>query len=160
MRFPLLTFGFVCGFAFSVAAQTTVTTDPNAPPPQVVVNPPPSDAPQIVVNPPPADVQPNGIPQVEAVPSGRSAVAIVATDAIYGGVAGGVIGGGVTLIDQGRYWARDLMIGAGVGVLVGAAYGAFEVASAPKVPVRAVADRNSSASDPLGSAPVQTAMRF
>src|SRR5207249_3392800 len=74
-------------------------------------------------------------------PSGRSAVAIIATDALYGGVAGAVVGAGITLIDNGNNWARNLMLGAGIGILAGAGYGVYEAATqAP--PRRAVADAN------------------
>jgi hypothetical protein len=171
-------------FALPALAQTTttVTTEPPppqaAPPPastQVVVNPPQNtaayqqpdpqppvivhEAPVVVHDPPPPVVVRDDTPSVQAVPSGRSAVGIVALDAVYGGVAGGLVGGGVTLIDQGNNWGRDLMVGAGVGVLVGAAYGIYEAATQPP-PVRAFADRNGAASDVLGVAPAQYAMRF
>jgi hypothetical protein len=158
---------------------TTVTTDLPPPPPQaaapstqVVVNPPQNSPP--VAAPPPADVPPAVIvsnppppvlvrddgPGIQAVPSGRSAGSYVALDALYGGVAGGLIGGGVTLIDQGNNWGRDLMVGAGVGILVGSAYGIFEAATQTRVPARAIADRNPAASDSLGVAPAQYALRF
>lgn len=155
---------------FPVLAQTTtttVTTDPPAPPPpsastQVVVNPPASQPP-----PPPLVVQPDPAPVVvrddslslEARPSGRSAIRTIALDSLYGGIAGGAVGGGVTLIDQGNHWQRDLMVGAGIGVLVGAGYGIFESATQP-APARAVADRDEAASDAIGVAPVQYATRF
>jgi hypothetical protein len=45
------------------------------------------------------------------------------SSALYGGLAGALIGGGVGLIENGNY-GRDIAIGAGVGVLVGAALGA------------------------------------
>lgn len=105
---------------------TTVTTEPQQPPPpstQVVVQPGQS-----------APVPPPASPQVTEVtqPSGRSTAAIVATDALYGGVAGGLVGGGITLIDQGNHWERDLMVGAGVGILVGAAFGVYEATVQPQ----------------------------
>ena len=84
---------------------------------------------------------------VETAPSGRSSVATIAVDSVYGGIAGALVGGGITLIDQGNYWQRDIMVGAGVGVLVGAAYGVYEVAtSQPTVVRRAAADRDAAAS--------------
>ena len=43
--------------------------------------------------------------------------------ALYGGLAGAVIGLGVGLIESGNY-GRDIAIGAGAGILVGAAFGA------------------------------------
>jgi hypothetical protein len=140
MKLPIAIATILSLFALSAAAQTTITVDPGDAPP-----------------PPPVTTE---ITSVDAVPSGRSAVGVVAVDSVYGGLAGGVIGGGVTLIDQGHYWGRDLMVGAGVGVLIGAGYGIFEVATAPRVPVRAMADRDPALSDPLGVAPVQYAIRF
>jgi hypothetical protein len=104
---------------------TTVTTDPQPPPPpstQVVVQPSDNSVP------PPA---PPAVTEVQTVPSGRSAAAIVATDALYGGFAGALVGGGVTLIDQGDHWQRDLMVGAGIGILAGAAVGVYEAAIQP-----------------------------
>ena len=46
----------------------------------------------------------------------------VATDAFYGGIAGLAVGAGVALIGQDSdHWPRDLMVGAGAGLLVGGA---------------------------------------
>lgn len=121
---------------------TTVTTQsqpqPSAPSTQVVVNP--SD-PNYVPPPPPRTTvrMDDDVSGLATAPSGRSAIAIIAVDALYGGVAGGVIGGGVTLINQGDHWARNLMVGAGVGILAGAAYGVYEAATQP-TPHRAIAD--------------------
>ena len=85
---------------------------------------------------------------VTTVPNGRSTGAIVATDALYGGIAGALVGGGVTLIDQGNHWQRDIMVGAGVGVLLGAAFGVYEATNQPNsVVTHAAADRNPAASD-------------
>jgi hypothetical protein len=133
------------------SSTTTVTTQsqPQPPPPttQVVVNP---NDPGYV--PPPAQTTVvDNTGEVTASPTGRSAIAIIATDAVYGGVGGAVIGGGITLIDQGNNWARNLMIGAGVGILVGAAYGVYESATQPP-PRRAVADVDHAASNVGGFA--------
>jgi hypothetical protein len=68
----------------------------------------------------------------------RNPAAVIATDAIYGGIAGLAIGAGVALIDGGNNWGRDLSIGAGAGLLVGAAFGAIDAVSA---------DRTMSAAD-------------
>jgi hypothetical protein len=115
-----------------VLAQTTTTvqTSPQATPPP----PPPSSTTEVVVNPstpapPPSttvrtdrsDVYVEG---VETETDHRSPVAIVAIDAMYGGLAGLLIGGGITLIDRGNNWERNLMVGAGAGLLAGAAVGA------------------------------------
>lgn len=148
----------IATLALPAVAQTTttVTTEPQpqaAPPPP----PPPSGSTtQVVVN--PNDPQPPprtrvrvdndaSVSSVETVPNNRSPVAIIATDALYGGVAGALIGGGVTLIDQGHNWERDLMVGAGIGVLAGAAFGVYEVAAQPARVTRAAADRDPAASN-------------
>jgi len=111
---------------------------------QVVVNP--SD-PGYAPPPPRTTVRSDDeVGGVTTGPSGRSAVAIIATDALYGGVGGALIGAGITLIDQGNNWARNLMLATGIGVLAGAGYGVYEAATQPP-PRRAVADRNPAASD-------------
>lgn len=143
-------------------ATTTVTTQsqPQPPPPpstQVVVNP--SDPNYVPPPPPRTTVRVEDDTGVVTAPSGRSAVAIIATDAIYGGVAGGVIGGGITLIDQGDHWARNLMVGAGIGILAGAAYGVYESATqAP--PRRAVVDADPGTSNVNGAAFTAMSGRF
>jgi hypothetical protein len=141
---------------------TTVTTQsqpqPAPPSTQVVVNP---NDPNYVPPPPPRTTvrTDEDVSGVAAAPSGRSAVAIIATDALYGGVAGGVIGGGVTLIDQGNNWARNLMVGAGVGILAGAAYGVYESATQTP-PRRAVADADPANSNVNGTAFTALAGRY
>jgi hypothetical protein len=158
---------------------TTVTQQPATPPPpppttttvttQSQPQPPPSST-TVVVNPnDPGYVPPpttttvttgDDITGVSAPPpSGRSAVAIIATDALYGGIAGGVIGGGITLIDQGNNWARNLMLGAGIGVLAGAGYGVYEAATQPP-PRRSYADRDPAASNVNGFAFPAASGRF
>jgi len=126
---------------------TTVQTQPPPPPPQpapgtqVVVNPPPGEA----APPPPATTT-----RVSAYDSPvvveehrRDPVAIVATDALYGGLAGVLVGGGIALLDNGDHWQRDLMIGAGAGILAGVGVGivqaVLEANDSPRA--RAVADR-------------------
>ena len=49
-------------------------------------------------------------------------MATVAINALYGGAAGALLGIGVALIEQDNY-VRDVMIGAGVGVIVGGVVG-------------------------------------
>jgi len=61
------------------------------------------------------------------------------TDAFRAEVAGLAIGAGVALLENDHNWGRDLSVGAGVGLLVGAAFGAVDAASA--------ADRRMSAAD-------------
>ena len=147
--------------ALPAAAQTTTTVttqsqQPAAPPPPAPVTQPTT---QVVVNPgdpgyvPPATTvrTDEGTSGVSTTPSGRSAVAIIATDALYGGVAGTLIGGGITLIDQGDHWARNLMIGAGIGILAGAGYGVYEAATQPP-PRRSYADADPAASNVNGLA--------
>lgn len=58
----------------------------------------------------------------------RTPVSVIATDALYGGVAGLAVGAGVALLDGGN-WGRDLATGAGVGLLVGGIFGAIDVYS-------------------------------
>jgi len=164
--------------ALPAAAQTTTTVTSQ---PQQQANPPPPPPPsttvttqsqpqpstQVVVNPsdpnyvppPPPRTEGGDVSGVAAAPSGRSAVEIIATDAVYGGVAGAVIGSGITLIDQGNNWARNLMVGAGVGILDGAAYGVYESANQPP-PRRAVADNDPASSNVNGTAFTAMAGRF
>ena len=60
---------------------------------------------------------------------GRSPGAVIATDALYGGLAGLAIGAGVALISNDGNWGRDLAVGAGVGLIAGGVYGAVDAAS-------------------------------
>ena len=139
---------------------TTTTTQqpqPSSPSTQVVVNP--SD-PGYAAPPPRTTVRSDDeVGGVTTAPSGRSAVAIIATDALYGGVAGAVVGAGITLIDNGNNWARNLMLGAGIGILAGAGYGVYEAATQPP-PRRAVADANPATSNVNGLALTAAAGRF
>jgi hypothetical protein len=59
----------------------------------------------------------------------RSPAGIIFQDALYGGIAGLAIGGGVALISQDGNWGRDLAMGAGVGLLIGGIFGAVDAAS-------------------------------
>jgi hypothetical protein len=140
-------------------ASTTVTTQSQpapqpAPSTQVVVN---SSDPNAV--PPPTTVYTDEPTGVVSAPSGRSAVAIIATDALYGGVAGTLVGGGITLIDRGNNWERNLMIGAGVGILAGAGYGIYESATQPP-PRRSYADNDPAASNVHGLAVTAMSGKF
>ena len=76
--------------------------------------------------------------EVVEVQTHRNPAAIIAPDALYGGIAGLAIGAGVALLENDHNWQRDLSIGAGAGLLVGAAFGAVDAASA---------DRTMSAAD-------------
>jgi outer membrane lipoprotein SlyB len=67
--------------------------------------------------------------------SHRNPGAVIATDALYGGLAGLAIGGGVALITSDSNWGRDLAIGAGIGLVAGGIYGAVDAASYDRVPV-------------------------
>ena len=127
----------------SAPGSTTVQTQPQPPPP-----PPPGT--QVVVNPPPAEAAPPATtarvsaydPNVVVEEHHRAPMAIVATDALYGGLAGVLVGGGVALLDNGNHWERDLMVGAGAGILagvgVGIAQAVMETNDSPRT--RAVAD--------------------
>jgi hypothetical protein len=67
--------------------------------------------------------------EVVEVQSHRSPIGVIAQDAVYGGLAGLAIGGGVALISNDGNWGRDLAIGAGVGLLAGGIFGAVDAAS-------------------------------
>ncbi|HYZ87686.1 MAG TPA: hypothetical protein VE620_00175 [Myxococcales bacterium] len=73
--------------------------------------------------------------------SDRNPVAVIARDALYGGAAGLLIGGGVALLSGGDNVGRDLAIGAGAGLIVGAIFGAVDAASADRY--MAVADSSA-----------------
>ena len=143
------------------SSTTTTTTQQQPPPPssstQVVVNP--SDPNYVPPPPPRTTVRSDDDVTGVTAPSGRSAVAIIATDALYGGIAGAVIGAGITLIDNGHNWARNLMLGGGIGILAGAGYGVYESATQPP-PRRAVADANPASSNANGLALTAAAGRF
>lgn len=107
---------------------------PGASSQQVVVNPPSSQQPSTaaappssttVVNPPGATAYRDETVYVER-EYRPNPVATVATDAAWGGLAGLLVGFGVTLVNQFDHWDRDMMVGAGAGVLVGAAVGAVQ----------------------------------
>jgi hypothetical protein len=106
---------------------TTVQTQPQAPSTNVVVNPPQTTSTRVV----PAET-----PVVVEEHPRRSTLAIVASDALYGGLIGAAIGGGVALIQQDKNnWPRDLAIGGGAGLIGGAIFGAVQAASQDDRPV-------------------------
>jgi outer membrane lipoprotein SlyB len=75
--------------------------------------------------------------EVVEVQTHRSAMSVIAQDALYGGIAGLAIGGAVALLNGGDNWGRDLAIGAGAGLLVGGIFGAVDAAAnADRAPVR------------------------
>ncbi|HYY52898.1 MAG TPA: hypothetical protein VE755_08505 [Myxococcales bacterium] len=75
--------------------------------------------------------------EVVEVQTRRSAAAVIAQDALYGGIAGLAIGAGVALLNGGDNWGRDLAIGAGAGLLIGGVFGAIDAAAnADRAPVR------------------------
>ena len=63
----------------------------------------------------------------------RNAGYVIATDALYGGIAGLAIGAGVALLSNDGNWGRDLAVGAGAGLLVGGIFGAVDAATADRV---------------------------
>jgi hypothetical protein len=74
--------------------------------------------------------------EVVEVQTRRSAAAVIAQDALYGGIAGLAIGAGVALLNGGDNWGRDLAIGAGAGLLIGGVFGAVDAAAnADRAPV-------------------------
>lgn len=74
-----------------------------------------------------------GFRDVIEVSGRRSALSVVASDALYGGLAGLAIGAGVALINSdfnhGGNWGRDLALGAGIGLVAGGIFGAVDVAT-------------------------------
>lgn len=110
----------------SSSSSTSGQTGGGAASQQVVVNPPEqaSGQPQggtTVVNPPPqtTPVYVAGDPPREP----RNPIGTVALDAAYGGLAGLLVGTGVALVDEWDDWERKLSIGAGLGLIAGAAVG-------------------------------------
>jgi hypothetical protein len=120
---------------------TTVQVQPQPPPPA----PPPAAQPgtQVVVNPPPPSqaspppTQPPPLPPPDVTSYGpteyvethphRPAMVVIATDALYGGIAGLAVGAGIALIaNDSTHWPRDLTVGAGAGLIAGGALGAVE----------------------------------
>jgi len=94
--------------------------------------PPPPPASTVNVNPPAAGTygQAYPPPTVERQGESRSSLEIVAIDAAYGALAGLLVGAGVALIANNDDWGRDLMIGTGAGILVGAAVGGIHAYNA------------------------------
>jgi len=75
--------------------------------------------------------------EVVEVQAHRSAMSVIAQDALYGGIAGLAVGGAVALLNGGDNWGRDLAIGAGAGLLIGGIFGAVDAAAnADRAPVR------------------------
>lgn len=62
------------------------------------------------------------LPAVEGATDASGGSTIV-TSALWGGLAGAAVGTGVALIENGN-WGRDIALGAGIGLLAGAALGA------------------------------------
>jgi hypothetical protein len=74
--------------------------------------------------------------EVVEVHTRRNPVAVIAQDALYGGIAGLAIGAGVALLQNDGNWGRDLAIGAGAGLLIGGIFGAVDAATnADRAPV-------------------------
>lgn len=59
----------------------------------------------------------------------RSPGAVIAQDALYGGIAGLAIGAGVALLSNDGNWGRDLAIGGGAGLIAGGIFGAVDAAT-------------------------------
>jgi hypothetical protein len=72
----------------------------------------------------------SGFAQLVEVQTHRSPAAVIAQDAVYGGIAGLAIGAGVALLSNDGNWGRDLAIGAGAGLIIGGIFGAVDAASA------------------------------
>jgi hypothetical protein len=116
-------------------SSTAQPGSPGASSQQVVVNPPSAQQPSTatappssttVINPPGATYRDDTLVVEERYKP--NPFATVATDAAWGGLAGLLVGFGVTLVNEFDHWDRDLMVGAGVGVLAGAAVGVAHAA--------------------------------
>jgi hypothetical protein len=75
----------------------------------------------------------DGYRQLVEVQTHRNPAAVIASDALYGGIAGLAVGAGVALLEGAHDWGRDLAVGAGAGLLIGAAFGAVDAASSDRV---------------------------
>ena len=64
--------------------------------------------------------------QVIEVSGRRNTAALIAQDALYGGIAGLALGAGVALLQNDGNWGRDLAVGAGAGLLIGGVFGAVD----------------------------------
>jgi hypothetical protein len=74
--------------------------------------------------------------EVVEVSTRRSPVAVIAQDALYGGLAGLAIGAGVSLLDGSNNWGRNLAVGAGAGLLIGGVFGVVDAAAnADRAPI-------------------------
>jgi hypothetical protein len=117
-------------------SSTAQPGSPGASSQQVVVNPPSAQQPSTqpappssttVINPPGATTYRQDTFGVEQ-RTEASPFATVATDAAWGGLTGLLVGFGVTLVNSFDNWGRDLMVGAGSGVIVGAIVGTVHAA--------------------------------
>ena len=77
----------------------------------------------------PQQTHEQGLQDILTVQTHRNAGAVIAQDALYGGLAGLAIGGGVALLSNDGNWGRDLAVGAGAGLLIGGIFGAVDVAT-------------------------------
>ena len=50
----------------------------------------------------------------------------VATDVIYGGAAGALVGTGVSLLQEGPDWTKNLRRGTGIGLILGLGFGIYD----------------------------------
>src|SRR2546428_5762075 len=66
--------------------------------------------------------------EVVEVQTHRSAMSVIAQDALYGGIAGLAVGGAVALLNGGGNWGRGLAVGAGAGLLSGGIFCALDAA--------------------------------
>jgi hypothetical protein len=89
--------------------------------------------------------QSDALRELVEVQTTRNPAAVIARDALYGGIAGLAVGAGVALLNGGDNWGRDLAIGAGAGLVAGAIFGAVDAASADRY--MAVADSSAATND-------------
>jgi hypothetical protein len=66
---------------------------------------------------------------------GSSPTAIIVRDAVFGGLLGVVAGGAIGFAADSSHVGRDIAIGAGAGLLLGALYGVMDAESGPHISV-------------------------
>src|SRR5258708_4255550 len=77
----------------------------------------------------------------------RPVAAIIATDALYGGIAGAAIGAGVALIN-GNDYGRDIGMGAGIGIIAGGIIGAVDASGGFRDQARPLTEGSPAMSSP------------